>query len=92
MMVEVAKLQADPLTSDLLDLSSGSSNFWIAPDVSVMTYLVKDATMLNIVLSHRDDVNTRDFSLEDHRAIVNDLFKAFEPRYVGCSAECYRRL
>ncbi|PWI73142.1 hypothetical protein PCL_10157 [Purpureocillium lilacinum] len=80
MMVEVAKLQADPLTSDLLDLSSGSSNFWIAPDVSVMTYLVKDATMLNIVLSHRDDVDTRDFSLEDHRAIVNDLFGAFEPR------------
>ncbi|KAJ6442491.1 salicylate hydroxylase [Purpureocillium lavendulum] len=80
MMVEVVKLQADPLTSGLVDLSSGSSNFWIAPDVSVMTYLVKEATMLNIVLSHHDDIDTRDLSLEQHKAIVNELFKDFEPR------------
>ncbi|KAM0514739.1 hypothetical protein ACHAPE_006413 [Trichoderma viride] len=80
MTAEVSKLKADPTTSSLVDLQSRSSNFWIAPQISCMTYLIKDATLLNIVLSHRDDVDTRDLGPDECRKIVRDLFKDFEPR------------
>ncbi|KAM0471446.1 hypothetical protein ACHAPX_009359 [Trichoderma viride] len=80
MTAEVSKLKADPTTSSLVDLQSRSSNFWIAPQISCMTYLIKDATLLNIVLSHRDDVDTKDLAPDECRKIVRDLFKDFEPR------------
>ncbi|KAL6908520.1 FAD/NAD(P)-binding domain-containing protein [Trichoderma evansii] len=80
MTTEVSKLKADPSTSSLVDLQSRSSNFWIAPQVSCMTYLIKDATLLNIVLAHRDDVDTRELTSDECKKIVRDLFKYFEPR------------
>lgn len=51
-----------------------------------MTYLIKDATLLNIVLSHRDDVNTKDFTPSEYNETVRNLFKDFEPRYAYPSA------
>lgn len=78
MMAEVSKIKADPETSSLADLDSYSSNFWVAPDVSCMIYLVKDATMLNIVLSHRDNVDTGDFTYEQYKKMVDELFQEFE--------------
>lgn len=80
MTTEVSKLKADPMTSSLVDLESRSSNFWIAPQISCMTYLIKDATLLNIVLTHRDDIDTRDLTSDECRKIVRSLFKDFEPR------------
>lgn len=74
-----AAIKADPTTADLLD-EDGSSNLWIAHNASCMTYLIKDATMLNIVLSHRDDVDTASWSLEQHREYVGSLFDDFDPR------------
>lgn len=88
MTAKVSKLKADPTTSSLVDLQSRSSNFWIAPQVSCMTYLIKDATLLNIVLTHRDDVDTRNLVADECRKIVRDLFKDFEPRYVILSNSC----
>lgn len=43
-----------------------------------MTYLIKDASMLNIVLSHRDDTDMSKLSYEDHKKVVDDLFGDFE--------------
>ncbi|KAL6868491.1 putative monooxygenase [Trichoderma novae-zelandiae] len=80
MTAEVSKLRADPEVASLIDLQSRSSNWWIAPKTSCMTYLIKDATLLNIVLSHRDDINTKDFTPSETNETVRNLFKDFEPR------------
>ena len=82
MMAEVSKIQADPVTADVANLQSYNSNLWIAPDRSCMVYLIKDATMLNIVLSHRDDIDTTNFTLEQYETVVDELFQDFEPRSV----------
>lgn len=82
MTAEVSKLRADPAVASLIDLQSRSSNWWIAPQLSCMTYLIKDATLLNIVLSHRDDINTKDFTAIEYNKTVRNRFKDFEPRYV----------
>ncbi|KAK5989206.1 FAD-dependent monooxygenase OpS4-like protein [Cladobotryum mycophilum] len=80
LMTEVSKIKADPELAPLADLETHSSNFWIAGDKSCMTYLVKNATMLNIVLSHHDDIDTSKFSQEEYSDTVDELFKEFEPR------------
>ncbi|RFU74556.1 salicylate hydroxylase [Trichoderma arundinaceum] len=80
MTAEVSKLKADLTTSNLMDLQSCNSNMWIAPHLSCMTYLIKDATLLNIVLSHRDDINTKGFSPREYSRTVREMFKDFEPR------------
>ncbi|KAJ4861069.1 FAD binding domain-containing protein [Trichoderma breve] len=80
MTAEVSKLKADSVTSSLIDLQSRSSNWWIAPHISCMTYLIKDATMLNIVLAHRDNINTKEFITEEYNKTVRSIFKDFEPR------------
>ncbi|PTB81493.1 FAD/NAD(P)-binding domain-containing protein [Trichoderma longibrachiatum ATCC 18648] len=77
---EVSKLRADPAVASLIDLQSRSSNWWIAPQLSCMTYLIKDATLLNIVLSHRDDINTKDFTAIEYNKTVRNRFKDFESR------------
>ncbi|KAL7792914.1 hypothetical protein V8C37DRAFT_379490 [Trichoderma ceciliae] len=77
---EVSKLKADLTTSNLVDLQSRSSNMWIAPHASCMTYLIKDATLLNVVLTHRDDINTKEFTQREYGKTVRHLFKDFEPR------------
>lgn len=78
MSAEVSKIRGDPLIAKVVGLDSGCSNFWIAPHKSCMTYLVKGATMLNIVLSHRDDIDTRGFTLGQFRQAVNTLFADFD--------------
>ncbi|KAJ6134520.1 hypothetical protein N7523_000842 [Penicillium sp. IBT 18751x] len=78
MMAEVSKIQQNPATADLVNLKSYNSNFWIAPDRSCMTYLIKDASMLNIVLSHRDDTDMSKLSYGDLKKVVDDLFGDFE--------------
>lgn len=80
MMAEVSKIKANPATADLVNLESYSSNFWIAPNRSCMTYLIKDASMLNIVLSHRDDIYMTNLTYEEHKKIVSELFDSFDPR------------
>ncbi|KAM0251943.1 hypothetical protein ACHAQJ_007916 [Trichoderma viride] len=80
MTTEVSKLKADSTTSNLVDLQSRSSNFWIAPHISCMTYLIKDATLLNVVLAHRDNINTKGLPPSECSKIVRNMFKDFEPR------------
>ncbi|KAJ5547146.1 hypothetical protein N7494_004731 [Penicillium frequentans] len=78
MMAETSKIKANPITASLVDLDTYNSNFWIAPDKSCMTYWIKDASMLNIVLSHRDDIDMRNLTYEEHKEFVDDLFKDFD--------------
>lgn len=79
MMAEVSKIKDHPKMTDLgIDIPH-HSNFWIAPDRSCMTYQVKGATMLNIVLSHRDEIDTTGLNYDEHKRIVNELFKEFHP-------------
>ncbi|KAL7818971.1 putative monooxygenase [Trichoderma gracile] len=80
MTAEVSKLRADTAVASLIDPQSCSSNWWIAPHLSCMTYLIKDATLLSIVLSHRDDINTKDFTPSEYNRTVRNLFQDFEPR------------
>lgn len=81
-MADVATIKADPAISHLVDMESLSSHLWIGPSRSCMAYLVKDATMLNIVLSHPDDIDTSDFTLQEYINVVHDLFNDFEPWFV----------
>ncbi|KAJ5936211.1 hypothetical protein N7454_005509 [Penicillium verhagenii] len=77
-MAEVSKIKANPVTANLVDLSTHNSNFWVAPDRSCMAYSIKDASILNIVLSHRDDVDMKDCTYEEHKKLVDDLFGDFD--------------
>lgn len=82
MSAEMGRVRDDPVLARVTGLESGSSNFWIAPHRSCMTYLVKGGTMLNIVLSHRDDVDTRGFSREQYKQTVDEQFRSFDTPYV----------
>ena len=79
MMAEVSKIKEHPEMTELGIGNSDNSNFWIAPDVSCMTYQIKGATMLNIVLSHRDTIDTTNITYDEHKTIVKELFKDFSP-------------
>ncbi|KAH8660536.1 salicylate hydroxylase [Xylariales sp. PMI_506] len=78
MMTLSESIRADPEVADLLE--GFGSNLWAAEGASCMTYLIKDSTVLNIVLSHRDTVDTSTWTLEEHQNYVNSLFKHFDPR------------
>lgn len=80
-MAAVAQMKEDPMLADLADLETYSSHLWIAPGKSVMAYLIKEATLFNVVLSHPDDVDMSKFTEEEYRAFAKDLVKDFEPRY-----------
>ncbi|PHH77638.1 hypothetical protein CDD82_3411 [Ophiocordyceps australis] len=80
LMTQVSKLRQDPVTVELANLKTGNSGLWLAPNLSCMTYLVKEGTMLNVVLSHVDDLDTRNFSYQEYKKTVDDLFREFEPR------------
>ncbi|OAA67680.1 Monooxygenase, FAD-binding protein [Cordyceps fumosorosea ARSEF 2679] len=79
-MAEVAQMKADPLLADLADLETYRSHLWIAPGRSVMAYLIKEATLFNVVLSHPDDIDMSKFTPDEYRAFAQDLVKGFEPR------------
>lgn len=81
-MADVARLKADPLVADLADLSTFSSHLWIAPGKSIMAYLIKEATALNVVLSHPDDIDMSKFTADEYRSFATDLVQGFEPRFV----------
>lgn len=78
MMAQVSTLKADPATANLVDLETHSSNLWIAPGSSCMTYQIKDATMLNIVLSHRDNINMFQFTPAQYQRTMKELTKDYE--------------
>lgn len=44
-----------------------------------MTYLIKNASMLNIVLSHRDNIDTSAWSSQRYREEVQGMFADWHP-------------
>ena len=78
MMTEISTLEQDPITAPLVHKETRSSCLWLAAGRSAMTYQVKDGTMLNIVLSHRDDVDMSNFTLEQYQETVREWFADFE--------------
>ncbi|PMB68810.1 3-hydroxybenzoate 6-hydroxylase 1 [Beauveria bassiana] len=79
-MAEVAQIQADPQLASVADLETYSSQLWIAPGRSVMAYLIKEAKLFNVVLSHPDDIDMSRFTPDEYKAFAQDLVKDFEPR------------
>ncbi|KAM0744074.1 hypothetical protein ACQRIT_001388 [Beauveria bassiana] len=79
-MAEVAQIHADPQLASVADLETFSSHLWIAPGRSVMAYLIKEAKLFNVVLSHPDDIDMSQFTPDEYKAFAQDLVKDFEPR------------
>jgi salicylate hydroxylase len=73
----VDKIKANPLTAHLG--SQHSCNCWVGENCSVMTYMVKNSKILNIVLSHPDDVDTSEWTPEQYQAEIKRIFKGFNP-------------
>lgn len=78
LMAAVSSMKEDEELVNLI--ADNKSQFWVGDGASCMTYLVKDATMLNIVLSHHDDRNTDGYGPEEYRRAVDDLMAPFEER------------
>ncbi|ETN36850.1 uncharacterized protein HMPREF1541_07837 [Cyphellophora europaea CBS 101466] len=78
LMASVERMRGEEALKGLLE--GRASHLWVEDGASCMTYLVKDATMLNIVLSHRDDRNTEGYGPEEYREAVDTLMAPFESR------------
>ncbi|KAH6667252.1 salicylate hydroxylase [Halenospora varia] len=77
LMAPVEALKSNPLTEFLSQ--DCNCNCWIGDDRLVMTYLVKNAQMLNIVLGHPDDVDTSDWTSEQCKAEIGRAFEDSSP-------------
>ncbi|KAH8684494.1 putative monooxygenase [Tricladium varicosporioides] len=73
LMAPVEALESNPLT-DFLSRDY-NCNCWIGDDRLVMTYLVKNAQMLNIVLGHPDNVDTSGWTTEQYQAEIGKTFQ-----------------
>jgi salicylate hydroxylase len=71
----VNKIKANSLTAQLG--SQHSCNCWVGENCSAMTYMVKNSEILNIVLSHPDDVDTSEWMPEQYQAEIRRIFKGF---------------
>lgn len=71
-MVPVSALKRDELTEYLAREQNG--NCWVGEGKLMMAYLVKGATILNLVLSHRDDVDTTSWGPEKYGKEIGKLF------------------
>ncbi|PVH69267.1 FAD/NAD(P)-binding domain-containing protein [Cadophora sp. DSE1049] len=76
-MAPVDKLKANSLTEHLG--RDYNCNCWTGDGRVVMTYLVKEAQMLNVVLSHRDDVDTTGWTSEQFKTEIGKTFKDISP-------------
>lgn len=47
-----------------------------------MTYMIYESTMLNMVMSHPDDVDTTAWTPEQFKTEVKSLFHGWDSRYV----------
>jgi hypothetical protein len=54
----------------------------IGENHSAMTYMIYESTVLNMVMSHPDDVDTTAWTLERFKTEVKSLFHGWDSRYV----------
>ena len=76
-MAPVDKIRANPQTAHLVQ--EHSCNCWNGDSTSFMTYMIKNSQMLNIVLSHPDDVDTSEWTTEQYQNEITRLFGDWNP-------------
>lgn len=54
-------------------------NCWVGDEKLVMTYMVKNSRILNIVLSHLDNVDTGNWTSEQYQAEIARLYGDWDP-------------
>lgn len=81
LMAPVAELKADPQTHHLV--SKHACNCWVGERHLVMTYMVKGAEWLNIVLSHPDNVDTSDWTPKRFQLEIQIAFDGWDPCVQG---------
>ncbi|KIW25189.1 uncharacterized protein PV07_08388 [Cladophialophora immunda] len=75
-MVDVASIQANPATADLVE--QHNNHLWIGENCSAMTYMIYESTKLNMVLSHRDDVDTTAWTPSQYHGTIKSLFHGWD--------------
>lgn len=79
MLADVSRIRAaDPTTADLV--ARQNNHLWIGDGRSAMTYMIYESTVLNMVMSHRDDVDTTSWTPDEYMREVKSLFKGWDPR------------
>ncbi|RDW63349.1 hypothetical protein BP6252_10894 [Coleophoma cylindrospora] len=73
----VADIKANPDTAQLV--AKHNCNCWVGDKSSVMTYLVKNSQVLNIVLSHPDNLDTSEWTPRQFKDELQQLFGHWDP-------------
>ncbi len=77
MLTDVRKIQEDPEISWIV--SQPKLHLWVGPAHSVMTYMVLGSSVLNVVLSHPDDIDTSGWSGDRIRQEIAKQFEDWNP-------------
>ncbi|KIX96462.1 uncharacterized protein Z520_07728 [Fonsecaea multimorphosa CBS 102226] len=77
-MVDVSSIQANPATADLVE--KHNNHLWIGKDCSAMTYMIYQSTKLNMVLSHRDDVDTTGWTPSQYHSTITSMFRGWDDK------------
>ncbi|OAL25850.1 hypothetical protein AYO20_10312 [Fonsecaea nubica] len=75
-MIDVSSIKANPLTADLVERHN--NHLWIGENCSAMTYMIYESTKLNMVLSHRDDVDTTTWTPAQYHGVIQSLFRGWD--------------
>lgn len=81
LMAEVSQLAENDTNREVV--TSHRCNCMVGDGCSVMTYKVKGTDKLNLVLSHRDNVDTTDWTQEEYQKEISRLFQDFSPDIQG---------
>ena len=76
-MAPVNQVKENPDTAHIV--AEHSCNCWVGDSKVVMTYMIKNSQMLNIVLSHPDDVDTSEWGIEKYQTEVQRLYGGWDP-------------
>ncbi|QDS75985.1 hypothetical protein FKW77_004279 [Venturia effusa] len=76
-VVPVDRIKANPITAHVVDRHG--CNCWVGDQHCFMSYLVKNSSVLNLVLSHPDDVDAAGWTSEQYAAEFKRLFSHWDP-------------
>lgn len=76
-MASVDKIKANPKIAHIV--AQQKCNCWVGDRKLVMSYLVNNNEMLNLVLSHPDDVDTSKWTSEQCQAELKQLYSSWNP-------------
>lgn len=76
-MVSVEKIKANPTTAHLV--GQHSCNCWSGDQHCIVSYLVNNGSMLNMALSHPDDLDASGWTSEQCSAEIKRLYSGWNP-------------